>query len=248
MDLLVKLNKLDSEMPVRIISVPLGFTDCYLIQDDRDVIMIDGGTPGNIDTLKTAIATHSIQPSDIKLIVVTHGHIDHIGSLNDIKTYTGAQVAAHYDDQQCLEQGDWIDTHEPKGVGRWFQIVAAVFLPILHLMYPNAPPVEVDQVISDDGLSLSEYGIHGRIVYTPGHTIGSLSVVLDSGEAFVGDLAMNKFPLRRSPGLPTLADDIELVKTSWRHLIDLGAQTVYPGHGEPFPIEVIQKALLESSK
>jgi hypothetical protein len=55
---------MDDEMPARIISVPLGFTDCYLIQEDTSVIMIDGGTKNNIDTFKTAIATHSIQPSD----------------------------------------------------------------------------------------------------------------------------------------------------------------------------------------
>ena len=72
-------------MPARIISVPLGLTDCYLIQEDNDVIMIDGGTPGNINTFKTAIAKHSIQPSDIKLIIVTHGHIDHIGSYATLK-------------------------------------------------------------------------------------------------------------------------------------------------------------------
>ena len=235
-------------MPARIISVPLGFTDCYLIQEDTGIIMIDGGTSGNINTFKTTLSAHSIQPSDIKLIIVTHGHIDHIGSLNDIKTYTGAQIAAHHNDRQCLEQGEWIDTHKPKGVGRYFQIVATVCLPILHILYPNATPVEVDRVITNEGLSLSEYGIAGRIVYTPGHTIGSLSVVLESGEAFVGDLAMNKFPLRRSPGLPTLADDIEIVKTSWRHLIALGVQTVYPGHGKPFPIMVIQKALVDSNE
>jgi glyoxylase-like metal-dependent hydrolase (beta-lactamase superfamily II) len=88
-------------------------------------------------------------------------------------------------------------------------------------MYPNAPPVEVDHVISDEGLSLSEYGIGGQIVYTPGHTTGSLSIAL--------------------------ADDIEIVKISWRYLLNLGVHTVYPGHGEPFPIGVIQKALIESS-
>jgi glyoxylase-like metal-dependent hydrolase (beta-lactamase superfamily II) len=93
-------------MPARIISVPLGFTDCYLIQEDNDVIMIDGGTPNNVDTFKAVIATHSIQPTDVKLIIVTHGHIDHIGSLSDIKAFTGAKVAVHYNDQQCLEQGE----------------------------------------------------------------------------------------------------------------------------------------------
>jgi glyoxylase-like metal-dependent hydrolase (beta-lactamase superfamily II) len=67
-------------------------------------------------------------------------------------------------------------------------------------------PVEVS--IRDSGLPLNDYGISGRIVYTPGHTKGSISVVLDSGEAFVGDLAMNKIPLRLNAGLPTLAEDI----------------------------------------
>jgi hydroxyacylglutathione hydrolase len=68
-------------------------------------------------------------------------------------------------------------------------------------------------------------------------------VLLDSGEAFVGDLAMNKLPLRRNPGLPILAEDIEKVKESWRKLLELGATTVYPGHGKPFSVEVIKRAL-----
>lgn len=111
------------------------------------------------------------------------------------------------------------------------------------LLYPKAEPVKTDLTVGDEGLPLDDYGIPGRILYTPGHTVGSLSVLLDSGEAFVGDLAMNKFPLRRNPGLPVLADDIEKVKDSWRNLMELGAVTVYPGHGKPFSIEAIRKAL-----
>jgi glyoxylase-like metal-dependent hydrolase (beta-lactamase superfamily II) len=143
-------NKQEDEMPAQIINVPLGYTDCYLIREDS-VVMVDGGTAGNIDTFKTAITMHDIQSSEVKLIVVTHGHIDHIGSLNDIKAFTGAQVAVHQNERQCIEQGEWIDTHKPKGVGRWYRIVATVFLPFLRLLYPNAPPVEVDRVISDEG-------------------------------------------------------------------------------------------------
>jgi len=81
------------------------------------------------------------------------------------------------------------------------------------------------------------------VVYTPGHIIGSLSVLLDSSEAFVGGLVMNKFPLRRTPGLPILADDIEKMKESWMHLLEPGVETVYPGHGNPFPIEIMKKAV-----
>jgi glyoxylase-like metal-dependent hydrolase (beta-lactamase superfamily II) len=60
--------------------------------------------------------------------------------------------------------------------------------------------------------------------------MGSVSVLLDSGEAFVGDLAMIKLPLRFGPGLPTVAEDIEKVKESWRRLLELGVTTVYPAH------------------
>lgn len=73
--------------------------------------------------------------------------------------------------------------------------------------------------------------------------MGSVSVLLDSGEAFVGDLAMNKFPLRLGPGLPTIAEDDVKVKESWKKLLELGATTVYPAHGKPFSAEIIKKAL-----
>ena len=62
------------------------------------------------------------------------------------------------------------------------------------------------------------YRYSARVVYTPCHTGGSVGVVLDCGEAFVGDLAMNKLPLRRSPGLLILPDDIWKVEKSWRNL------------------------------
>jgi glyoxylase-like metal-dependent hydrolase (beta-lactamase superfamily II) len=81
-------------------------------------------------------------------------------------------------------------------------------------------------------------------VYTPGHTAGSLSVLLDSGEAFVGDLAMNKLPLRYNPSLPVLADDIEKAKESWKCLLELGVEMVYPGHGQPFSVECTMKAIM----
>jgi glyoxylase-like metal-dependent hydrolase (beta-lactamase superfamily II) len=67
--------------------------------------------------------------------------------------------------------------------------------------------------------------------------------LLDTGEAFVGDLAMNRFPLRLSPGLPIFAEDQAAVVESWRSLLDQGATTVYPAHGKPFPAEVIRKAI-----
>jgi glyoxylase-like metal-dependent hydrolase (beta-lactamase superfamily II) len=68
-------------------------------------------------------------------------------------------------------------------------------------------------------------------------------VLLDSGEAFVGDLAMNRLPLRLSPGLPIFASDMSAVINSWKNLLALGASAVYPAHGAPFPAAVMKKAI-----
>ena len=69
--------------------------------------------------------------------------------------------------------------------------------------------------------------------------MGSVSVLLETGDAFVGDLAMNMFPLRLSPGLPIVAEDMQQVRESWKRLMEAGAKTIYPAHGKSFPVEII---------
>ena len=118
-------------------------------------------------------------------------------------------------------------------------IVITLFLPLVRF-----PATNVDVVLGDGELFLGDYGIPGKIIYTPGHSMGSVSVLLETGDAFVGDLAMNAFPLRLSPGLPIFAEDVQKVKESWRRLLDEGAKTVYPAHGKPFAAEVIRRVLL----
>jgi glyoxylase-like metal-dependent hydrolase (beta-lactamase superfamily II) len=56
-------------------------------------------------------------------------------------------------------------------------------------------------------------------------------------------MAMNKFPLRLSPGLPIFAEDLAQLMESWKKLLDQGAKTIYPSHGEPFSADVIRGAL-----
>jgi hydroxyacylglutathione hydrolase len=102
---------------------------------------------------------------------------------------------------------------------------------------------EVDIVLDDEGLDLAAYGIPGQVVHTPGHSPGSVSVLLETGDAFVGDLAMSQVPIRFSPGLPIFADDLEKVKQSCRLLLDLGAKTIYPAHGKPFLADVLRTAV-----
>lgn len=175
--------------------------------------------------------------------MLTHGHWDHIGTAKEIKDLTGAKIALHYRDRDCLEKSL---KPLPPGVtisGKIFVIVMKMMMPLVDRL-THIPPTNVDIVLGDEEFSPSEYGIPGRILYTPGHSMGSVSVLLDTGDAFVGDLAMNGFPMRLTPGLPTLAEDMQKVRESWELLIKAGAKTTYPAHGKPFSVDIIQRALL----
>jgi hydroxyacylglutathione hydrolase len=225
-------------MGVRIHPIILGVDRCYLIHGEK-IIMIDGGAPKQGKGFMKAIERLSIKPEAIKLIVLTHGHWDHIGSAKRIKALTGAKLALHG------QEKDWLEKSLkplPPGVTAWgnlFVKIMSVFMPLVHI-----PATDVDIVLGDGEFPLAEYGIPGKIVHTPGHSMGSVSILLETGEAFVGDLAMSMFPLRLSPGLPILAEDMQKVRESWKLLIDRGAKTIYPAHGKPFSVDIIRKALL----
>jgi glyoxylase-like metal-dependent hydrolase (beta-lactamase superfamily II) len=224
-------------MGVSIYPIQLGIDCCYLIQD-KEIIMIDGGAPGKIKAFIKGIGKLSIKPEQIKLVVITHGHWDHIASVKGIKEKTGAKIAIHKKEKEWLEKGL---KFLPPGVNLWGRFLDKAVTMCLPLI--DVPAAQSDIVIGNKGLPLVEYGISGRIIHTPGHSSGSVSVLLDTGDVFVGDMAMNKFPLTLRPGFPIFAEDFNKLKKSWRMLLDQGAKTIYPSHGKPFSADVIKKKL-----
>jgi hydroxyacylglutathione hydrolase len=222
---------------INIFPIPMMFDTIYAIRSEG-VILIDGGDPHKIGNLKRGLERASIKLEEIKLILLTHGHWDHIGSTKDIQALTGARVLLHQKDMHFLDE---IHPSQPPGFTLWGKLIIEGLK--LYTSYMHIPTFEVDIVAGDDEISLAEYGIPGKVVYTPGHSWGSVSVLLDGGQVFVGDLAMNMFPMRFRPGLPIFGDDIQIVKKSWQKLLVMGAKTVYPAHGKPFPVEILNKAV-----
>jgi glyoxylase-like metal-dependent hydrolase (beta-lactamase superfamily II) len=225
-------------MNIEIHPIKLGASRCYVVRGDG-VILVDCGCPNQSRRFAQAMAALQLNPRDIKLIVITHGHWDHIGSAKDIKEMTGAPIAMH------KRETDWLEHSlkpRPPAVTFWGSVcrmATIMALPLIHF-----PAAHVDIVLDDDDLSLTDFGIPGKIVYTPGHTMGSVSVLLDTGDALVGDLAMNEFPLCLSPRLPIFAEDLEKAKESWRHLLAVGAKTAYPGHGKAFSTDIMRSQVM----
>jgi glyoxylase-like metal-dependent hydrolase (beta-lactamase superfamily II) len=168
------------------------FDTIYALRS-KGVILIDGGDPHKIENLKHGLERASIKPQEIKLILLTHGHWDHIGSTKEIQALTGAKVLLHQKDMHFLGEAH---ISQPPGFTTWGKIIIAMLS--LYTSNPHIPTFEVDMVAGDDEISLAEFGIPGRVVHTPGHSWGSVSFLLDGGQAFVGDLAMNMFPMRFS--------------------------------------------------
>lgn len=220
--------------------IPVGIDNCFLLRGER-TILIDGGSEGNVKAFLKGMNQLGVDPKEIALILLTHGHWDHIGSLHPIQQLTGAKVAIHHRDQAWVESGK---PEFPRGVTRYGKGMIWLSERLIH---PHLQPVKVDAVLDDNGLSLTEYGIPGQVIYTPGHSPGHVSVVLESGEAFVGDMAMNSWFLRLTPGLPILADDIQQVVASWQKIIGQVKQ-VYPAHGQDFPVTVMHREIVQFQK
>jgi glyoxylase-like metal-dependent hydrolase (beta-lactamase superfamily II) len=220
-------------MTTEIVLIRAGITNIYLLRGRGTVVVDPAGPPGGRIGSRLVLGRLGTPPR-LDLIVLTHGHFDHVASAPRLRNATRAPIAIHGADAPHLRTGRvaW-----PFGVTRWARMLRATFRPLAASI--GAPIFEPDLLLDDNGLDLEPYGVKGRVVHTPGHSNGSVSVVLASGDAIVGDLVMNARLLCRQPSFGIFADHPEQLPTSWQRLLDMGVHTVHPAHGRPFPVTAL---------
>ncbi len=222
-------------MEIKTISVgPI--TNFYAIEENGKTMLVDTGCYLNFPgwTLKAAMS--GVDFSTVSLIVLTHGHMDHCGGVNHAKALTGAKILAHADTANFLNTGKFTPYRPRNAVGQAFYDNIANPAP---LDIPQ--PVEIDIPVTEE-TDLHPYGFSAKVIMTPGHTLDAVSVVFDSGEAFVGDTVLDPF----GEGLCTFAVlslDDEKLKESGQKLLDAGLKCAYSGHGGPFTREQVETAL-----
>lgn len=220
--------------------IKIGFTHCFLIKG-KHYLLIDTGPPGSGSRFIKSMHNIDILPSEVKWIFLTHGHWDHAGALDTMKRMTGAKSMIHTSEKEWIENGI---VEIPSGLVPAGKIMHCLMKAITPLV--SMPVSTIDMPLSNDPFSLIDFEIAGKIIHTPGHTTGSMSLLLDSGEAFVGDLAMNGFPQIQRNGIPVVGDDLNEVKRSWKILLDHNVKIIYPSHGNPFSPDIMERILVKS--
>ena len=224
----------------RILRIPMLSSNAYLVTNGRKAILIDCGMKKKEKKIIAALEKLQLSPQDIQLIILTHTHYDHAGSIKALQQITGAKILVHKAEAACLAQGHCAF---PKGT-MWFPKIMSAIGRALNKWVGRYAPVVPDIAISKR-FDLKPFGIDGYVLPTPGHTAGSLSVVIEKDHAVVGDTLFNIF---RHSVFPAYANDQKSLLKSWKALLDIGCEHFYPGHGKPFTRERLQKTYAEKKE
>jgi glyoxylase-like metal-dependent hydrolase (beta-lactamase superfamily II) len=217
-----EIKTIQLSMPFR-----LGTVNCYLIGTSTGYILVDTGSSNQRAELERELESAGCMPGDLKLILITHGDFDHTGNAAYLRNKFGAKIAMHPDDWGMIERGDMFSNRKrPNLLIRTMMSLLSGF----GKKERCAPDVPLDE-----GYSLSEYGFEAQVIHIPGHSKGSIGVLTTSGDLICGDLFENI----AKPVLNSLMDDLEAANVSIKKVKSLEINTVYPGHGEPFPLDVL---------
>lgn len=196
--------------------------------------LIDAGVPGKADIILRALAQIGIQPLQVKRIIVTHHHWDHVGSLWELKKRTGAEIIAHLRDAEYIT-GKRLRRAPRGAAGRIAYAAFGLFGAC------NLQNVEVERRVND-GDQIGGFSV----VHTPGHTPGHICLLRD-GYLFSGDLLMaGAGEFRETPHMFTA--DVPTSRASIRKVTELQFQFILSAHHPPHVFGSAEKVCALANK
>ena len=190
------------DTPITIVNVGYRSTNYWVVSAGTSRILVDLGWPGSMGMMQAQLDRKDVPLGELRYGLATHYHIDHAGVAQELKQ---AGVSLLVLDVQ-------VDAIPP--MKRWTKPQDHYLEIDLH--------TNVTITFEESRQTLKQIDILGEIVHTPGHSDDSVSLLLDDGSVFTGDLTH-----------PSIATDEQaaVVAESWHKLHELGANRVYPGHG-----------------
>lgn len=199
----------------------------FLIESNNSYILIDSGIKRDRDIIEKFIKERIEDFSKLKLIVITHSHYDHTDNLRYIKEFTGAPILASENEKKNIENGK-MDI--PVGLTHFGRVMIKIMSKSGEEKRFESAMVDIS--INDD-FSLKDYGFEGKIICTPGHTFGSVSIIIEKS-AFVGDLCFNLPIINLFSVVPPIGKDLNSIKDSIARLLKYDLEKIYPAHGKSF--------------
>ncbi len=187
---------------VSVVNAGYRSTNYWVVSAGRSRLLVDLGWPGTLGLLTATLRRLDVPIGELRYALATHYHIDHAGLAQDLKQLGVPLLVLESQAAAIPLMARHIKPHD-----HFTAITSAG-----NVVIPFA----------ESRARLAAVGIAGEVVPTPGHSDDSVSLVLDDGSAFTGDLT----PLE-------MADDGNraALTASWQRLRDCGVTTIYPGHG-----------------
>ena len=191
---------------------------CVYLIDLGDLILIDSGAGQSLPGIVENVESIGLRIQDLSTVIATHCHIDHIGGIPALRKQTGCHVIAHALDAGAMEEGDPVRT-----AADWYNL--------------SFPPTPVDYTLSEvrEVLKFSKGEL--LCLHTPGHTPGSISVILDrEGKRVLFGQDIH------GPFSDSFGSDLAAWRKSMEILLKLKADILCEGHfGIYKPEEEVEK-------
>jgi glyoxylase-like metal-dependent hydrolase (beta-lactamase superfamily II) len=186
--------------PPTIVNVGYRSTNYWVVSKGISRLLVDNGWPGTLGLMKARLKQKDIPLGEIRYTVATHYHIDHAGLAEELKREGVPLLVLDIQTAAIPKMKTWTKPRD-------------------HYV-PIAEAGNVTISCQESRELLSRIGIGGEILHTPGHSEDSVSLLLDDGSAFTGDLPPE-----------VVSGDNPRALESWRLLRQRGASRVYPAHG-----------------
>jgi glyoxylase-like metal-dependent hydrolase (beta-lactamase superfamily II) len=214
-------------------SLHLGIANVFVLRGPSGLVLIDAAVQGSVAKLEAALKQHRWSLTDIRHILITHSHYDHVGGLKEVQTATGAQVWAQRLEAPGIQGEQPVSRPDPAALRPFDRLMTKVF-------GGNQTPSPVHKTLEgNEDLSPLFPGL--RVVALPGHTPGQIGLWLEAERVLIGgDVVMNVLPWPR-PTLPLPAYTVDMVeaKRSVAKAAALKPQTLCVGHGPPLRNAVV---------
>lgn len=215
----------------RIIRILSGRSNVFLLTNGEKNILIDTGSQFKWNKLEKRLK--NLKVNLIDYLVLTHTHYDHAGNSKSIKEKYNAQIIVHRNEAALLTSGENI---LPNGTNPITRLIIRLFAKRF-LAVTKYEPCQYNYLV-DSAFNLGNFGFNAFIMHTPGHTIGSMSIIIDDNVAIVGD---TMFGIFKWSVFPPYANNIIQMIESWGKLLETNCLVFLPGHGSSNSRLLVQK-------